>query len=460
MRTHLIYILGACALLSSCKVYRNYERPSDLPTDNLYRDTAESGVLAGDTVNFGNRPWREVFTDPQLQSLIEQALASNTDLLQADLTLQQAEAVLKPARLAYLPSLNFTPEGTISSFDGSKATKTYTIPVAASWQFGSIGSLRNQKQKAKTTVMQAEAAKQSVQTSLIASVANMYYTLLMLDEQLNLTQETAKLWEKNVKTMEAMQVAAMTNSAAVAQAKANYQGILATIPTLEQSIRSTENTLCSVLHQAPQPIARGRFDQQQFPADLSVGVPLQLLSNRPDVKMAEMTLRSAVYDTNLAHSAFYPSITLSGSAGWTNNGGGAITNPGKFLASAIGSLVQPLFNNGALRANLKIAKAEEESALLGFEQALLNAGEEVSTTLGAYQTAVKQAESRQKQVDQLEKAAKETWALFQHDRSTTYLETLTAQQSLISAQLDLISDKFDRMQAVISLYQALGGGRN
>ena len=304
------------------------------------------------------------------------------------------------------------------------------------------------------------AAKQSVQTSLIASVANMYYTLLMLDEQLNLTQETAKLWEKNVKTMEAMQVAAMTNSAAVAQAKANYQGILATIPTLEQSIRSTENTLCSVLHQAPQPIARGRFDQQQFPADLSVGVPLQLLSNRPDVKMAEMTLRSAVYDTNLAHSAFYPSITLSGSAGWTNNGGGAITNPGKFLASAIGSLVQPLFNNGALRANLKIAKAEEESALLGFEQALLNAGEEVSTTLGAYQTAVKQAESRQKQVDQLEKAAKETWALFQHDRSTTYLETLTAQQSLISAQLDLISDKFDRMQAVISLYQALGGGRN
>ncbi len=460
-KSPVIIILGVCTLMSGCKVYRTYERPTNLPTDSLYRDPANGQTLAtSDTINFGSRPWREVFTDPQLQALIETALQKNTDLRQAQLTVKQAEASLKPARLAYFPSLSFTPQGTVSSFDGAKATKTYSIPVAASWQFGSIGSLRNTKKQAETTVLQAKANEQAVQTSLISSVANMYYTLMMLDEQLKLTKATADIWKENVETMKAMQVAAMTNSAAVSQSEANYQGILATIPTLEQSIRSTENSLCSILHEAPHTIVRGQFSAQQFPADLTVGVPLQLLANRPDVKAAEMNLTYAFYGVNLAHSAFYPNITLSGNAGWTNSGGMGIVNPGKFLASAVASLVQPLFQNGALRAQLKIAKAQQESAQLDFEQALLNAGEEVSTALGAYQTAVQQAETRQKQVAVLEKAAVETKELFLHDPSTTYLELLTAQQSLLSAQLDLISDQFDRMQAVITLYQALGGGRN
>ena len=290
-KSPFIIILGACALLSGCKVYRSYERPANLPTDSLYRDPATGQLLAtADTVSFGNRPWREVFTDPQLQSLIETALAQNNDLRQAQLTLEQAQYALKPARLAYFPSLSFTPQGTVSSFDMSKATQTYSLPIAASWQFGSIGSLRNTKKQAETNVFQAEAQKQAVQTSLISSVANMYYTLLMLDEQLKLTKATAEIWKENVETMKAMQVAAMTNSAAVSQSEANYQGILATIPTLEQSIRSTENALCSILHEAPHSIARGQFAAQQFPADLTVGVPMQLLSNRPDVKVAEMNL--------------------------------------------------------------------------------------------------------------------------------------------------------------------------
>lgn len=460
-KSPFIIIFGACALLSGCKVYRSYERPANLPTDSLYRDPATGQLLAtADTVSFGNRPWREVFTDPQLQSLIETALAQNNDLRQAQLTLEQAQYALKPARLAYFPSLSFTPQGTVSSFDMSKATQTYSLPIAASWQFGSIGSLRNTKKQAETNVFQAEAQKQAVQTSLISSVANMYYTLLMLDEQLKLTKATAEIWKENVETMKAMQVAAMTNSAAVSQSEANYQGILATIPTLEQSIRSTENALCSILHEAPHSIARGQFAAQQFPADLTVGVPMQLLSNRPDVKVAEMNLTYAFYGVNLAHSAFYPNITLSGNAGWTNSGGMGITNPAKFLASAVASLVQPLFQNGALRAQLKIAKSQQEAAQLNFEQALLNAGEEVSTALGSYQTAVTRTESVKKQVVALEKAAVETKDLFMHDSSTTYLELLTAQQSLLSAQLDLVSVQFDRMQAVITLYQALGGGRN
>ena len=442
-KSPFIIILGACALLSGCKVYRSYERPANLPTDSLYRDPATGQLLAtADTVSFGNRPWREVFTDPQLQSLIETALAQNNDLRQAQLTLEQAQYALKPARLAYFPSLSFTPQGTVSSFDMSKATQTYSLPIAASWQFGSIGSLRNTKKQAETNVFQAEAQKQAVQTSLISSVANM------------------EIWKENVETMKVMQVAAMTNSAAVSQSEANYQGILATIPTLEQSIRSTENALCSILHEAPHSIARGQFAAQQFPADLTVGVPMQLLSNRPDVKVAEMNLTYAFYGVNLAHSAFYPNITLSGNAGWTNSGGMGITNPAKFLASAVASLAQPLFQNGALRAQLKIAKSQQEAAQLNFEQALLNAGEEVSTALGSYQTAVTRAESVKKQVVALEKAAVETKDLFMHDSSTTYLELLTAQQSLLSAQLDLVSVQFDRMQAVITLYQALGGGRN
>ena len=434
-KSPFIIILGACALLSGCKVYRSYERPANLPTDSLYRDPVTGQLLATtDTVSFGNRPWREIFTDPQLQSLIETALAQNNDLRQAQLTLEQAQYALKPARLAYFPSLSFSPQGTVSSFDMAKATQTYSLPITASWQF--------------------------VQTSLISSVANMYYTLLMLDEQLKLTKATAEIWKENVETMKAMQVAAMTNSAAVSQSEANYQGILATIPTLEQSIRSTENALCSILHEAPHSIARGQLAAQQFPADLTVGVPMQLLSNRPDVKVAEMNLTYAFYGVNLAHSAFYPNITLSGNAGWTNSGGAGIVNPGKFLASAVASLVQPLFQNGALRAQLKIAKSQQEAAQLNFEQALLNAGEEVSTALGSYQTAVTRTESVKKQVAALEKAAVETKDLFMHDPNTNYLELLTAQQSLLSAQLDLVSVQFDRMQAVITLYQALGGGRN
>ena len=461
MKSPVIFILGACALVSSCKVYRSYERPDDLPTDSLYRDPVTGETLAEtDTLNFGNRPWREVFTDPQLQSLIETALANNTDLRQAQLTIEQAEASLKPTRLAYLPSFSFSPEGTLSSFDGAKTTKTYSLPIAASWQFGSIGSLRNTMKQAQANLYQAQASKQSVQTSLISSVANMYYTLLMLDEQLKLTKETAELWKENVETMKAMQVAAMNTAAAVLQSEASYQGVLATIPTLEQSIRSTENSLCTILHEAPHTIERGSFYAQQFPSDMSVGIPMQLLSNRPDVKVAEMNLRAAFYATNLAHSAFYPSITLSGSAGWTNSGGTGITNPAKFLASAVASLVQPLFQNGQLRANLKIAKAQQESAQLDFEQALLNAGEEISTALGSYQTAIQQADARKKQVEALEQAVVQIKDLFLYDSSTTYLEILTAQQSLLSAQLDLISDQFDRIQAAITLYQALGGGRD
>ena len=454
----ILFILAGTLVLAGCKSYKNYERPQsieDTAKEQLFRD-----VQGTDTMSFGNMPWREVFTDAQLQQLIEKALAQNTDLQKADHNIQKARIGLKVSKLSYLPTLAVAPQGQIASFDGGKATKTYTLPLSLSWELGSWGSLRNNRKKAGVDTLIAAGAKQATQTAIVSAVANLYYTLQMLDEQLRTTKETVVIWKKNVDAMEAMQQAGLTNNAAVAQARANFYELQTTIPTLEHSIRQTENALCVILNEAPHPIARSAFNADAFPADFSTGVPLQLLSSRPDVKIAELQLASAFYNTNIARSAFYPSLTLSGTAGWTNSAGSMVLNPAKFIANAVGSLVQPLFAQGKLRAQYKIAKIEEESLTLDFRNTLLTAGQEVSDALSSYQTATAKAEKRKLEVEQLEQALEKTLFLFSHGNTTSYLETLTAQQSLLSAKLSLISDKYDKLQAGISLYQALGGGRD
>lgn len=454
----ILFILAGTLVLAGCKSYKNYERPQsieDTAKEQLFRD-----VQGTDTMSFGNMPWREVFTDAQLQQLIEKALAQNTDLQKADHNIQKARIGLKVSKLSYLPTLAVAPQGQIASFDGGKATKTYTLPLSLSWELGSWGSLRNNRKKAGVDTLIAAGAKQATQTAIVSAVANLYYTMQMLDEQLRTTNETVVLWKKNVDAMEAMQEAGLTTNAAVAQARANFYELQTTIPTLEHSIRQTENALCVILNEAPHPIARSAFNADAFPADFSTGVPLQLLSSRPDVKIAELQLASAFYNTNIARSAFYPSLTLSGTAGWTNSAGSMVLNPAKFIANAVGSLVQPLFAQGKLRAQYKIAKIEQESLTLDFRNTLLSAGQEVSDALSSYQTATAKAEKRKLEVEQLEQALEKTLFLFSHGNTTSYLETLTAQQSLLSAKLSLISDKYDKLQAGISLYQALGGGRD
>lgn len=454
----ILFILAGTLVLAGCKSYKNYERPqniADTANEQLFRD-----VQATDTMSFGNRPWREVFTDAQLQQLIEKALAQNTDLQKADHNIKKARIGLKVSKLSYLPTLAVAPQGSITSTDGMKAIKTYTLPLSLSWELGSWSSLRNNRKKAGVDTLIAASAKQATQTAIVSAVANLYYTMQMLDEQLRTTNETVVLWKKNVDAMEAMQEAGLTTNAAVAQARANFYELQTTVPTLEHSIRQTENALCVILNEAPHPIARSAFNADAFPADFSTGVPLQLLSSRPDVKIAELQLASAFYNTNIARSAFYPSLTLTGTAGWTNSAGSAIINPAMFLANAVGSLVQPLFAQGKLRAQYKIAKIEEESLTLDFRNTLLTAGQEVSDALSSYQTATAKAEKRKLEVEQLEQALEKTLFLFSHGNTTSYLETLTAQQSLLSAKLKLISDKYDKLQAGISLYQALGGGRD
>ena len=447
-----ILIVCLAAAMTSCGIYKNYQRP-DVVTDGLY-GTAETA----DSTTLGDISWQEMFTDPQLQALIDLALTNNTDLQSAQWRVKEAEATLKSARLAYLPSFNFAPQGTISSFDNGAASKAYSIPVTASWQIDIFGGLTNAKRKAKALYLQSREYQQAVRTQLIASVANLYYTLLMLDSQYEVTKETAAKWEESVRTMREMKAAGMTNEAGVAQYEGSYYGIVASLNDIEYSIRETENSLCSVLGEVPHEIVRGRLDEQQLPDNLAVGVPVQMLSNRPDIRQAEYSLMQSFYATNAARSALYPSITLSGSAGWTNNAG-VITNPGKLLLSAAGSLLQPIFNANANRANLKIAKAQQEESKLAFQQALLNAGAEVNNALTQCQTARAKTDLRIKQIEAMERAVESTELLMQHS-STTYLEVLTAQQSLLSAQLSQIADQFDEIQGVVNLYQALGGGRD
>lgn len=448
----------AAAFLSSCSIYKSYRRP-EVKTSGMYRDTVSvSDTLASDTTNIGNLPWKEIFRDQKLQTLIELGLSHNVDLQTAMLRVEETNANLMSARLAFVPSFTLTPQGTLSSFGGSAVTKTYELPVTASWELDLFGSLQNAKRGAKTSLLQSEAYRQAVQTQVIANIANAYYTLLMLDSQLEITEKTAKMWGENVLATKALKKAGVTNEAAVSQSEANYYMVNASLPALRRQLRETENALSLLLGQGPQQIERGKLADQDMLQSFSVGVPLQLLSNRPDVKEAEMALASAYYTTNQARSAFYPNITLSGLAGWTNNTGTVIVNPGKFLETAVGSLTQPLFNKGLNKARLKIAKAQQQEALLAFQQSVLNAGTEVSNALYKYQAAGEQCIQREKQIQSLNSTVEETQQLMKFG-SSTYLEVLTAQQSLLSAQLSDVEDNFERIQAVVSLYQALGGGR-
>lgn len=444
----------ATALLSSCGIYNRYTPVTDVPED-LYGNQVE----VTDTIhNLGNMDWRNLFTDPYLQSLIQQGLEHNTDYRAAQLRVEEAEATLLSAKLAFLPSFTLSPQGGVSSFDGAKATWTYSVPVTASWELDIFGRMRNAKKQSQALYAQSKDYQQAVRTQLIASIANAYYTLLMLDEQLSLSEQTAETWKETVASARALMDAGQYDEAGVSQMEATYYSIQTSVLDLKEQINQVENSLALLLAETPHRYERGKLSEQVMPEDFSVGIPLQLLANRPDVRMAEHALEAAFYATNQARSNFYPSITLSGSAGWTNEAGTMIVNPGKFLASAIGSLTQPLFNRGQNIANLKIAKAQQEEAELSFQQTLLSAGSEVNDALTAYQTSRDKADFYEKQIASLHRAEQST-ALKMDYGNTTYLEVLTARQTLLSAELEQVANRFAELQSVVNLYQALGGGQ-
>lgn len=450
----ILYCISAWVGLGACSVYKSYERPDMPVVDSLYRQAA---ATSADTTSIASLSWRELFTDSKLQALIETGLQNNTDLNIARLKVTEAEATLMTSRLAYLPSISFEPSGTLRSVDGNAMTKSYDIAASASWEVDIFGKLTNAKRGAKAALEQSEAYRQAVQTQLIATIANSYYSLLMLDAQLDISERTAANWGENVRAMKALKAAGDATELAVAQSEASKLSVDASIASLRQQIDQMENTLTALLGIAPQKIDRTTIGEQRFPTELAAGVPLQLLQRRPDVRQSEAALAQAFYATNAARAAFYPSITLSGSAGWTNAAGAAITNPGQWLFTAVGSLVQPLFNRGKNIANLRIAKAQQEEALLSFRQSLLDAGTDVNNALIQWQTARQRQQIDQQQILSLESTVRSSELLMQYS-SQNYLEVLTARQTLLQAELTAVSDRFDEIQGVINLYHALGGG--
>lgn len=431
----IILALAIC----SCSLFKDYEPALVQDIDDLY------GLTPSDTTTLADMGWRDFFRDPLLQDLIEKGLAENLDLLTAGQKVVEAQATLEASRKAFFPSVTATP------------SVTYSIPVSnfsfgnmltASWETDINAQLTNRRRQAQTAYDQALIYERTVKTELVSSIADLYYTLLKLDAQLLVSQTTAASWKENVRIMKSMKEAGMTNEASVSQTEANACSIVASLFDLDYQIHQIETSLCTLTGMAPCHIERGTLADAVLPEELLYGVPAQLLSRRPDVMMAEKDIQAAYYGKQIARGAFYPALTI--------NAAGTII-PENWLASLGAGLVQPIFARGTLKANLTVAEARQQEAAYAFRKALLTAGAEVSNALALCQSAKGKADLRTSQIEALESAVNSTKQLMRHSEST-YLEVLTAQQSLLSAQLLKISDRFDEIEGTIALYKALGGG--
>ena len=484
------------ASLSSCGIYTKYQ-PETKVSDKLFGDSVlgksiteyqgkalRNDSLQNDSTTLGFMDWHDLFTDPLLLQYIDRGLSQNTDYQQAMLRVEEASATLKAAKLAFLPSFAISPQAGVSSFDGGKASQTYSVPLNVSWEVDVFGRMRNAKEQAKALYAKSQDYQQAVHTQLIANISNIYYSLIALDQQLSLSVKTEEAWRETLQTARALMKAGRYDESGVAQMEATLHNVHTSVLDLKSQIAQTENSMAVILGETPRhyerskeilidgsaasdgntSVSNGNISVSEKKSNgifdkISIGVPLQLLSSRPDVRQAERTIESAFYGVNQARSAFYPTLTLSGSIGWTNSAGNMIVNPGKALASALASLVAPVFTRGQNEAQLKIAKAQQEEAKLAFTQTLLNAGKEVNDALTAYQTSVEKETSIASEIKSLEKALRSTTLLMEHG-TNTYLEVLTARQSLLSAQLSETANKLTKTQNIISLYQALGGGQD
>ena len=454
----IMIMMSAAVLLSSCGLYNKYERP-DVDTKGLVRDTQSltDTLAVQDTTSFGNLPWRTVFTDPQLQALIQQGLDNNPDLLNAALNVKMVNEALKVAKLAFLPSVALSPQGTLTSFDGAAATKAYQLPVSASWNVDLFGNLLSAKRSAQMQLIATKDYQTVVKTNIISGIANLYYTLLMIDRQLEIVTDMEQLTKETWEKMQFMhENRAGYRSTAVQSAEAAYYQVQAQHVDLQRQMRETENSLSLLLGQPGQAIPRGNFAERNLPAEFATGVGIQMLANRADVHANEMALAQCFYDVETARSRFYPNITITGTAAFTNNNG--MVNPGKWLLSAVGSLVQPIFQHGQIVAGLKVAKMQYEQAYNTWQNSIYKAGNEVSNALVAYNSYSQKAELDGKRVAVLQKNVEDTKRLMESSSNTTYLEVITAQSNLLNAEISEVADQLSKMQAVVSLYQALGGG--
>ena len=454
----LLVFSFAALLLSSCGLYNKYERP-EVDTKGLVRDTVSltDTLAVADTASFGNLPWRSVFTDPQLQALIQQGLDNNPDLLNAALNVHMVTEALKVAKLAFLPSVAVSPQGTLASFDGAAATKSYTLPVSASWNLDFFGNLLSAKRSAQMQLLATKDYQTVVKCNIISGIANLYYTLLMLDRQVEIVTDMEQLTKETWEKMQFMHNNRIGyRSTAVQSAEAAYYQVQTQKIDLQRQIREIENSLSLLIGQPGQAIARSTFANQSLPSEFSTGVGIQMLANRADVHANEMALAQCFYDVETARSRFYPNITVTGTAAFTNNNG--MVNPGKWLLSAVGSLVQPIFQHGQIVAGLKVAKDKYEQAFNTWQNSVYKAGNEVSNALSSYNAYTDKTVLDAKRVTVLKQNVEDTKKLMESSSNTTYLEVISAQSNLLNAEINEVSDQFSRMQAVINLYQALGGG--
>lgn len=431
---------------ASCSFYKEYQRPDIYFVDSLYR---RMEVLP-DSISSAAISWEQFFTDSLLKMWIHDGLRYNSDLGIARLKVKEAEAALLSARWALLPGASFTAQGGLPG--------SFSASLNASWETDIFGSLRNTQKKTQAALEQSKAYEHAVQTQLVATIAESYYALLGLDEQLAISRRTLATWEENIRTLDALKRAGKTNEAAVLQAKANKYNVEADVLTLEKKIMEMENSFCALLGMVPMPIERSTLAEQKLPKELSAGVPAEILSRRPDVRQAELQLAQCHYSKNIARAAFYPNISLSGALGWTSgNGNIRIESPGSIIANLLASLVQPVFGRGANKARLMTAQAQYDQAAYSFRQCLLDAGVEVNNALTMWQTAQNRVEIVKKQIVSLQAAVWNTQLLMKHG-NTNYLEVLTAQKNLLQAELTETSDRLDEIRGVIGLYHALGGG--
>ena len=454
-----IYIVLAGLVLSGCGVYKKYQSQTDVPND-VFGSGDSIAEVALQANSMAEISWREFFTDPYLQRLIDSALVRNTDMQSARIAVEQAQASLKAAKLAYLPSLSLNPQASISSTMGtngalSGASYSYNIPLQLDWNIGISGSVTVNKRKTKALLEQAKASRDATQANLISTVAQEYFQLLLLDKELKILIETDSLWDISLETEKALWENGQAYSTAVNQMESSNLSVKTQILDIQRSIRSSENEICKLLRITPRAIERAEWGAYELPERFGTGVPATLLQNRPDIRLADQQLAEAFYNTAAARAQFFPSLSLTGLLGWTNNGG-AIVNPGALLMQAAASLLQPIFSQGKLIAQLKIAKLNQEDKLNSYVQTVINAGNQVNEALADCQVAMEKNELYQRQVKVLHEAYEGTHELMNNGKAS-YLEVLTAQESLLSAQLNEAENMYNGATALIGLYIALGG---
>lgn len=442
-------------LLTGCGLYKKYELP-EAPDSQAMAQYREA--LASDSVAMLG--WKDVFTDPLLDNLITIALENNKNLDNACKNVDIAKAQLKGAKLSYFPSATLTPNGGAASYGGSHMNWSYSIPLTLNWEIDAFAKILNRKRGAEASVEQAEAYEQAARSQIICGVATTYYTLVLLQNQLDLSQRTAQIWKDQVETMQLMKKAGMVNEAAVVQSQAQYYSIMASIPDLVAQINTVNNTMSLLLNRTPnQSYVVDKNLDFEIPSELVKGVPVAYLAVRPDVKAAERALAVAYYQTNSARAAFYPSLAITSQGGFTNLLGSMVKNPGEWFIQLAGQLTAPLFSRGQNIATLEAAKASQQIALNNFEYAVLNASAEVSDALTKYETNTEKRKYVDLQVQSLEKSVEYTQELLTLNQSTTYLEVLTAQSGLLNAQLASLACWHNKVTALIELYQAIGGGQ-